>query len=80
MASNLASVIDRDAPNAAAVSRRKFLERYAETGTMCCFAHTTVPSAGLVRRLGAGLLAWGFEGARVEAGEENGAWRRSFLA
>jgi glyoxylase-like metal-dependent hydrolase (beta-lactamase superfamily II) len=54
----LASVIDRDGA-AAAVSRRGFLERYAETGTVCCFAHTPAPSAGYVRRLGGGFTCVG---------------------
>jgi glyoxylase-like metal-dependent hydrolase (beta-lactamase superfamily II) len=54
----LASVIDRDAA-AAAASRRGFLERFAETRTVCCFAHTTAPSAGFLRRLGAGFTCVG---------------------
>jgi len=56
---DLASVIDRDGAAAAAVSRRGFLERFAETGTVCCFAHTPAPSAGFVRRLGAGFTCVG---------------------
>jgi glyoxylase-like metal-dependent hydrolase (beta-lactamase superfamily II) len=55
---DLTSAIDRD-PAAAAVSRRGFLERYAETGTVCCFAHTPAPSAGFVRRLGGGFTCVG---------------------
>ena len=55
----LASVIDRDGAAAASVSRRAFLERFAETATVCCFAHTTAPSAGFVRRLGAGFTCVG---------------------
>jgi len=56
---DLASVIDRDGAAAAAVSRRGFLERFAETGTVCCFAHTPAPSAGFVRRLGGGFTCVG---------------------
>ena len=52
---DLASAFDRDAAAVAAVSRRGFLERFAETGTVCCFAHTTAPSAGLVHRMGDGF-------------------------
>ena len=54
----LAAAIDRH-PAAAVVSRRRFLERYAETGTVCCFAHTPAPSAGFVRRLGGGFTCVG---------------------
>jgi glyoxylase-like metal-dependent hydrolase (beta-lactamase superfamily II) len=54
----LASAFDRD-PAAAVASRRGFLERYAETGTVCCFAHTPAPSAGFVRRLGGGFTCVG---------------------
>jgi glyoxylase-like metal-dependent hydrolase (beta-lactamase superfamily II) len=56
---DLASAMDRDAAAAASVSRRDFLERYAETPTVCCFAHTPTPSAGYVRRLGAGFTCVG---------------------
>jgi glyoxylase-like metal-dependent hydrolase (beta-lactamase superfamily II) len=56
---DLASAIDRDAAAAAAVTRRGFLERFAETGTVCCFAHTPAPSAGFVRRLGDGFTCVG---------------------
>lgn len=54
----LASAIDRE-PAAAVVSRRAFLERYAETRTACCFAHTPAPSAGFVQRLGNGFTCIG---------------------
>jgi glyoxylase-like metal-dependent hydrolase (beta-lactamase superfamily II) len=57
-APELSAAFDRD-PAAAAVSRRRFLERYAETATVCCFAHTPAPSAGLVRRLGGGFTCVG---------------------
>jgi glyoxylase-like metal-dependent hydrolase (beta-lactamase superfamily II) len=56
---DLASAIDRDNPAAASVSRRAFLERFAETGTVCCFAHTPAPSAGFVRWLGTGFTCVG---------------------
>ena len=56
---DLASAIDRDGAAAASVSRRGFLERFAETGTVCCFAHTPAPSAGFVRRLGDGFTCVG---------------------
>ena len=55
----LASAFDRDAAGAAAAARRGFLERFAETGTVCCFAHTVAPSAGFVRRLGDGFTCVG---------------------
>jgi glyoxylase-like metal-dependent hydrolase (beta-lactamase superfamily II) len=55
---DLASAFDRD-PAAAVTSRRAFLERYAETGTVCCFAHTPSPSAGFVRRLRGGFTCVG---------------------
>lgn len=56
---DLHSAIDRDAPAAAAVSRRGFLERFAETDTVCCFVHTLSPSAGVVRRCGDGFTCVG---------------------
>jgi glyoxylase-like metal-dependent hydrolase (beta-lactamase superfamily II) len=56
---DLASAIDGDGAAAASRSRRGFLERFAETGTVCCFAHTPSPSAGLVRRLGPGFTCVG---------------------
>jgi glyoxylase-like metal-dependent hydrolase (beta-lactamase superfamily II) len=56
---DLASLIDRDNAAAAAVTRRGFLERFAETGTVCCFAHTPSPSAGFIRRLGSGFTCIG---------------------
>jgi glyoxylase-like metal-dependent hydrolase (beta-lactamase superfamily II) len=52
---DLASLIDRDEAAEAAVTRRGFLERFAETGTVCCFAHTPSPSAGFIRRLRSGF-------------------------
>jgi glyoxylase-like metal-dependent hydrolase (beta-lactamase superfamily II) len=56
---DLASVIDQDGAAAACVSRRGFLERYAETATVCCFAHTPAPSAGYMRRMGNGFTCVG---------------------
>jgi glyoxylase-like metal-dependent hydrolase (beta-lactamase superfamily II) len=56
---DLASVIDQDGAAAACVSRRGFLERYAETATVCCFAHTPAPSAGYMRRMGNGFICVG---------------------
>ena len=55
---DLESAIDRD-PAAAVAGRRGFLERYAETSTVCCFVHTPAPSAGVIRRLGAGFTCVG---------------------
>jgi glyoxylase-like metal-dependent hydrolase (beta-lactamase superfamily II) len=55
---DLSAAFDTD-PAAAAVSRRGFLERYADTSTVCCFAHTPAPSAGHVRRLAAGFTCVG---------------------
>ncbi len=52
----LLSAIDRNDAAAAAVSRRGFLERFADSATVCCFAHTTAPSAGRVRRQGTGFM------------------------
>ena len=39
----------------AAVTRRAFLERYCDTGTLCCFAHFPSPSAGRITRRGTGF-------------------------
>ena len=40
---------------AAAKTRRSFLERYCDTGTLCCTAHFPSPSVGKIRRLGDGF-------------------------
>jgi glyoxylase-like metal-dependent hydrolase (beta-lactamase superfamily II) len=45
---------DFDLPQAAA-TRRKFLERYCDTDTLCCTAHFPSPSAGKIRRWGDGF-------------------------
>ena len=42
-------------PAQAAVTRRSFLERYCDTGTLCCMAHFPSPSAGRIRRKGNGF-------------------------
>ena len=39
----------------AAVTRRRFLERYCDTETLCCTAHFPSPSAGKIRRRGDGF-------------------------
>jgi len=39
----------------AAVTRRRFLERYCDTETLCCTAHFPSPSTGKIRRLGNGF-------------------------
>jgi glyoxylase-like metal-dependent hydrolase (beta-lactamase superfamily II) len=44
---------DRD-PVGAAATRRAFLERLCDTPTLCCTAHFPSPSAGRVKRWGAG--------------------------
>lgn len=51
----LSSKWDFDPPQAAA-TRRKFLERYCETGTLCCTAHFPSPSVGNIRRRGNGFV------------------------
>ncbi|HEY8335393.1 MAG TPA: MBL fold metallo-hydrolase [Tardiphaga sp.] len=38
-----------------AVTRRNFLERYCDTGTLCCTAHFPSPSIGKIRRRGSGF-------------------------
>ena len=39
----------------AAVTRRRFLERYCDTDTLCCTAHFPSPSTGKIRRRGDGF-------------------------
>lgn len=46
--------IDYD-PDQGSATRRKFLEQYCDTGTLCCFAHFPSPSRGYVRRWGEGF-------------------------
>ncbi|MBW8268361.1 MBL fold metallo-hydrolase [Caldovatus aquaticus] len=42
-------------PAQAARTRRAFLERYCDTGTLCCMAHFPSPSAGCITRWGEGF-------------------------
>jgi len=42
-------------PAQAAATRRRFLERYCDTETLCCTAHFPSPSAGKIRRRGSGF-------------------------
>jgi glyoxylase-like metal-dependent hydrolase (beta-lactamase superfamily II) len=42
-------------PQQAARTRRAFLERYCDTGTLCCMAHFPSPSAGRITRWGEGF-------------------------
>jgi glyoxylase-like metal-dependent hydrolase (beta-lactamase superfamily II) len=42
-------------PAQGAASRRKFLETYCDTSTLCCFAHFPSPSKGFVKRWGNGF-------------------------
>ena len=46
--------VDYD-PAQGAASRRKFLETYCDTNTVCCFAHFPSPSKGYVKRWGDGF-------------------------
>ena len=46
--------VDYD-PAQGAASRRKFLETYCDTDTLCCFAHFPSPSKGYVKRWGDGF-------------------------
>ena len=39
----------------AAMTRRRFLERYCDTDTLCCTAHFPSPSTGKIRRRGDGF-------------------------
>ena len=50
----LSAKFDVDQAQAAA-TRRSFLERYCDTDTLCCTAHFPSPSAGRIRRWGAGF-------------------------
>jgi len=42
-------------PAQGAASRKKFLETYCDTNTLCCFAHFPSPSKGYVKRWGNGF-------------------------
>ena len=46
--------VDYD-PQQGAASRRRFLETYCDTDTLCCFAHFPSPSKGYVKRWGDGF-------------------------
>jgi len=46
--------VDYD-PQQGVETRRKFLETYCDTGTLCCFAHFPSPSRGHVKRWGDGF-------------------------
>ena len=50
----LAMRVDYD-PDQGAATRRKFLETYCDTNTLCCFAHFPSPSRGYVKRWGDGF-------------------------
>ena len=51
---DLAMYVDYDAKQGAA-TRRKFLESYCDTSTLCCFAHFPSPSRGHIKRWGEGF-------------------------
>ena len=46
--------VDYD-PSQAAATRRNFLERYCDTGTLCCTMHFPSPSVGHIKRWGDGF-------------------------
>ncbi len=50
----LAMRVDYD-PKQGADTRRKFLESYCDTSTLCCFAHFPSPSRGYIKRWGNGF-------------------------
>ncbi|HKD74486.1 MAG TPA: MBL fold metallo-hydrolase [Ktedonobacterales bacterium] len=50
----LAMRVDYD-PQQGADTRRKFLETYCDTSTLCCFAHFPSPSRGHIKRWGEGF-------------------------
>ena len=50
----LSTLIDYD-PKQSADTRRKFLETYCDTSTLCCFAHFPSPSRGHIKRWGEGF-------------------------
>jgi glyoxylase-like metal-dependent hydrolase (beta-lactamase superfamily II) len=50
----LAMRVDYD-PQQGADTRRKFLETYCDTNTLCCFAHFPSPSRGHIKRWGNGF-------------------------
>ena len=46
--------VDYD-PQQGIETRKKFLETYCDTNTLCCFAHFPSPSRGHVKRWGEGF-------------------------
>ena len=50
----ISASFDND-PALSAVSRRSFLERFAETPTICCMTHFPSPSMGRIKRWGEGF-------------------------
>ncbi len=51
---DLSMRVDYD-PKQGIASRRKFLETYCDTSTLCCFAHFPTPSRGYLKRWGEGF-------------------------
>jgi glyoxylase-like metal-dependent hydrolase (beta-lactamase superfamily II) len=51
---DLSMRVDYD-PAQGTATRRKFLETYCDTNTLCCFAHFPSPSRGYVKRWGEGF-------------------------
>jgi len=51
---DLAMRVDYD-PKQSSATRRKFLETYCDTNTLCCFAHFPSPSRGHIKRWGEGF-------------------------
>ena len=50
----LAMWVDYD-PKQGAATRRKSLESYCDSNTLCCFAHFPSPSRGHIKRWGEGF-------------------------
>jgi hypothetical protein len=46
--------VDYD-PQQGIATRRKFLETYCDTSTLCCFMHFPSPSRGHIKRWGEGF-------------------------
>ncbi|WP_030716732.1 hypothetical protein [Streptomyces sp. NRRL F-2580] len=60
---DVASPSDADVAQAAA-TRRAFVERYADTGTLVIGTHFPPPTAGLLRRGGDGSVRFAADGLR----------------
>lgn len=60
---DVAGLADADAPRAAA-TRRAFVDRYADTGTLVIGTHFPAPTAGLLRRGGDGSVRFVADGLR----------------